>query len=509
MKEKLVSSLKIHRKPNSKKNDDLEMGDPNERLTVLETTVSTLIYIVGELVEQLRLTNLASANQRSRSKNKGVMEVDGNEDIPIFDDSSDANSVKERPGSNPRLSVKKEESLINVIAREGVVLEAKYGWRKVILWSENYRGAGVDGAEVESISLNRKLEDSPPCPVVKRPQEAVVETSRGNEMLKLEGNFKAVTLADPVEVRSAMELKIVRVSYALKGPCVGFGEGKTKLEKELVREQAKLEKEKVNLEEEKFRLSSETAALKTPFQEVVDELGNDSFATIKALTVAQDNLAQWLQDDGYSDEVDAENLVRFDYVDCICIVESPNTISANHTNFGLSRRSIAQRARRERDRQLREHALFNQDLSNHPFESFARNLNDELNREATQTEVANPHALNNITETEIPPPLALKDITMNTPNLMNHVLEDAVNEDEEFNAQAYLHYSVLTDHRRYNMPTMDEIAVILPGDGYQISGVRDIVVYHKENQGLMHISECHPDNLLLHYVIFFPTGQLD
>ncbi|KAF6136275.1 hypothetical protein GIB67_042760 [Kingdonia uniflora] len=85
-KEKLVSPLKFHRKPNSKKNDDLEMDDPNERITVLETTVSTLTSTVGELVEQLRLTNLVLGsilvNRRSRSKKKGVMEVDGDEDVP-------------------------------------------------------------------------------------------------------------------------------------------------------------------------------------------------------------------------------------------------------------------------------------------------------------------------------------------------------------------------------------------------------------------------------------------
>ncbi|KAF6165242.1 hypothetical protein GIB67_030424 [Kingdonia uniflora] len=85
MKEKHVSPLKIHRKPNSKKNDYLEMGDPNERIMALETTVSTLTSTVGELVEQLRLTNLALdsvlASRRSRSKKKGVIKVDGDEDV--------------------------------------------------------------------------------------------------------------------------------------------------------------------------------------------------------------------------------------------------------------------------------------------------------------------------------------------------------------------------------------------------------------------------------------------
>ncbi|KAF6177041.1 hypothetical protein GIB67_015916 [Kingdonia uniflora] len=37
------------------------------------------------------------------------------------------------------------------------------------------------------------------------------------------------------------------------------------------------------------------------------------------------------------------------------------------------------------------------------------------------TEVANPHAHNNVTEAQFPPLLALSGITMNAPNLMNHV----------------------------------------------------------------------------------------
>ncbi|KAF6170560.1 hypothetical protein GIB67_031968 [Kingdonia uniflora] len=79
------------------------MGDPNERITVLEMTVSTLTCTVGELVEQLRLTNLALdfvlVSWRSHSKKKGAIEVDGDKDILVFDDSSDPESVKEHPGS--------------------------------------------------------------------------------------------------------------------------------------------------------------------------------------------------------------------------------------------------------------------------------------------------------------------------------------------------------------------------------------------------------------------------
>ncbi|KAF6147910.1 hypothetical protein GIB67_014490 [Kingdonia uniflora] len=102
-KEKLVSPLTIHRKPNLRKNDDLEMDEANDRITLLETTVFDLTSIVGELVEQLRLTNLAkastSATQRGRSRRKKVLEGDGDIDnAGIASDSSDANSIKERQG---------------------------------------------------------------------------------------------------------------------------------------------------------------------------------------------------------------------------------------------------------------------------------------------------------------------------------------------------------------------------------------------------------------------------
>ncbi|KAF6136617.1 hypothetical protein GIB67_016073, partial [Kingdonia uniflora] len=71
-KEKLVNPLKIHRKFNLKKKDNLEMGDSEDRLT----------------------------------RKKGVLEVDGDEGTEDMDsDSSDAKSGKERSGigksSNP------------------------------------------------------------------------------------------------------------------------------------------------------------------------------------------------------------------------------------------------------------------------------------------------------------------------------------------------------------------------------------------------------------------------
>ncbi|KAF6137687.1 hypothetical protein GIB67_023621 [Kingdonia uniflora] len=64
-KKKLVSPLTINRKPNLKK-EDLEMGNSNERLTTLEMTVSALTSTVGELAEQLHLSNLAKASASTK-----------------------------------------------------------------------------------------------------------------------------------------------------------------------------------------------------------------------------------------------------------------------------------------------------------------------------------------------------------------------------------------------------------------------------------------------------------
>ena len=73
---------------------------------------------------------------------------------------------------------------------------------------------------------------------------------------------------------------------------------------------------------------------------------------------------------------------------------------------------------------------------------------------------------------------------------------------------AYLHYTSAADRRRYNLPCADEIAVLLPGDVTKSDSMRDIVLYLKGNHELMQIHECHPAYLPLHYVLFFPHGEL-
>ncbi|KAF7138508.1 hypothetical protein RHSIM_Rhsim07G0140000 [Rhododendron simsii] len=73
---------------------------------------------------------------------------------------------------------------------------------------------------------------------------------------------------------------------------------------------------------------------------------------------------------------------------------------------------------------------------------------------------------------------------------------------------AHLHYSSSKDQRTYNLPTTDEIAVVIPGDGSKACGMRDIVLHLRGDNQLMQINECHPAYLPLHYVLLFPYGEL-
>jgi len=72
-----------------------------------------------------------------------------------------------------------------------------------------------------------------------------------------------------------------------------------------------------------------------------------------------------------------------------------------------------------------------------------------------------------------------------------------------------LHYDKKCDQQHYNLPTAasNKIAVILPGDGDEVQGSRDIIYYHWNDQGLQCISDLHPLYHALHYVLLFSTGQ--
>ncbi|KZP22144.1 hypothetical protein FIBSPDRAFT_1018870, partial [Athelia psychrophila] len=64
------------------------------------------------------------------------------------------------------------------------------------------------------------------------------------------------------------------------------------------------------------------------------------------------------------------------------------------------------------------------------------------------------------------------------------------------------------DRRRYNLPTADEVAVILPGDGSQPTDSRDIILRLRAPEGpLQRISDGHAAYACLHYVLLFPHGE--
>jgi hypothetical protein len=63
------------------------------------------------------------------------------------------------------------------------------------------------------------------------------------------------------------------------------------------------------------------------------------------------------------------------------------------------------------------------------------------------------------------------------------------------------------DPRRYNLPTVNEVAAIIPGDGEEeVDKNRDIVLRYKHG-GLHHISHLQPLYSPLHYIMLFPNGD--
>jgi hypothetical protein len=74
------------------------------------------------------------------------------------------------------------------------------------------------------------------------------------------------------------------------------------------------------------------------------------------------------------------------------------------------------------------------------------------------------------------------------------------------NATIRLRVTAQQDRRRYNLPTADEVAVIIPGDGTQATDSRDIIL-HRQNQTLQRVSDAHPAYPCLRYVLLFPHGE--
>jgi hypothetical protein len=66
------------------------------------------------------------------------------------------------------------------------------------------------------------------------------------------------------------------------------------------------------------------------------------------------------------------------------------------------------------------------------------------------------------------------------------------------------------DRRRYDdpLPSANEIAIILPGDGDTPTDCQDIILFRKGGGSHQRIRDSHPFYPSLRYVLLFPTGQL-
>ncbi|XP_074303613.1 uncharacterized protein LOC141638064 [Silene latifolia] len=62
------------------------------------------------------------------------------------------------------------------------------------------------------------------------------------------------------------------------------------------------------------------------------------------------------------------------------------------------------------------------------------------------------------------------------------------------------------DGRQYNLPSTDELAALIIGNGDTEKGVRDIVI-HDRAAGLKRISELHPSFMAMQYPLMFPYGE--
>ena len=71
-------------------------------------------------------------------------------------------------------------------------------------------------------------------------------------------------------------------------------------------------------------------------------------------------------------------------------------------------------------------------------------------------------------------------------------------------AEVHLRVAPGLDKRRYNLPTADEVAVILPGAGFKTPC--DIMLHNRA--GLLHrICDLHPAYAPLQYPLLFPRGE--
>ena len=89
--------------------------------------------------------------------------------------------------------------------------------------------------------------------------------------------------------------------------------------------------------------------------------------------------------------------------------------------------------------------------------------------------------------------------------IFKHTL-DVFEENQCEDVSIQLTANVNRDRCRWNLPTADEVAVVIPGDGTQSYGRRDIVVHHWDGP-LRRISDGSPMYESLQYPFLFVYGE--
>jgi hypothetical protein len=79
--------------------------------------------------------------------------------------------------------------------------------------------------------------------------------------------------------------------------------------------------------------------------------------------------------------------------------------------------------------------------------------------------------------------------------------------EEQKRVVVKLHMEKNADGHRYNLPTTNEIAAIIPGDGTEERSDHRDIVLRLMGGGFKCISHLHPSYSTLHYTMLFPRGE--
>jgi hypothetical protein len=79
--------------------------------------------------------------------------------------------------------------------------------------------------------------------------------------------------------------------------------------------------------------------------------------------------------------------------------------------------------------------------------------------------------------------------------------------EQHTDVRAQIHFQQGTDGRRYNLPTANEIAVIISGDGSEDVSDKCNIVLRLQGGQLQYISQLSHAYSTLYYVLLFPSGE--